>query len=216
MDLGTLTHRDTSWFYTLYEPNQWLSSEEDYEKSGGLIEWEKYDVLRSYVLGDFLICGKHWSEAEFACIPVHVEILDHWIWLVVDISLRSIVVYDSFKGRSSHNKLVDKKCSMVAKCLSHLLQAVDGLDGKLYFEHVSRPSSPQVKDRLMRGQDEGSWSSGDCGMFIIKYTEFLISDKPVSKVTAERMKYFHHKLACELYNHGLRKYKEYVETDRDE
>ncbi|PON76545.1 Ulp1 protease family, C-terminal catalytic domain containing protein [Trema orientale] len=252
---------------------------EDYEKSGGLIDWEKHDVLCSYVLGDFLLCSKHWSEAEFVYIPVHVEILDHWILLVVDISLRSIVIYDSLKGRPSHDELVDKKCSMVAKYLPHLLQAVGGFDGKLdiqkgiqplsfrlyesnpqqsnglvndvkltflkfsnklYLEHVSRPSSAQVKDRLTHGQSEGSWSRSritspmfkvkdnltfghvsldhgrDCDMFIIKYTEFLMSDKSVSKVTTERMEYFCHKLVCELYNHGLRKYEEYVETNRDE
>ncbi|PON68471.1 Ulp1 protease family, C-terminal catalytic domain containing protein [Trema orientale] len=164
-----------------------------------------------------------WEDYEKS---VHVEILDHWILLVVGISLRSIVIYDSFKGKPSHDELVDKKCSMVAKCLPYLLQAVGEFDGMLDVQKGTQPfsfrlceSNPQQSNGTFLISGQGSldaWSSGDCGIFIIKYAEFFMSDKPVSKVIAKRMEYFRHKLACELYHHGLRKYEEYAETDRDE
>ena len=53
-------------------------------------------------------------------------------------------------------------------------------------------------------------------MFVIKYVEFLLSDESVANVNAQKIKYFHHKLVCELYYHGLQKYEDYAEIDRKE
>ena len=50
---------------------------------------------------------------------------------------------------------------------------------------------------------------------MIKYTEFLIAEKSLSKVTAQRMSYFCIKMCLELYNYGLQKSIENAEIDND-
>ena len=42
-------------------------------------------------------------------------------------------------------------------------------------------------------------------MLAMKYAEFMMSNKLVTKVTTERVEYFRHKLACKLYYHTLQK-----------
>ncbi|POO00588.1 hypothetical protein TorRG33x02_036620 [Trema orientale] len=61
-------------------------------------------------------------------------------------------------------------------------------------------SGESVKETNQRNP---AFKDGDCGIFVIKYTEFLLSNEPVANVNAQRMEYFHHKLVCELYYYGL-------------
>eukprot|EP00261_Vitis_vinifera_P036700 XP_019077943.1 PREDICTED: sentrin-specific protease 1-like [Vitis vinifera] len=44
-----------------------------------------------------------------------------------------------------------------------------------------------------------SMSSGDCGMFLIKYTECLMHDHPFSSLTDVRIDWFREKMAIELF-----------------
>ncbi|RVW84216.1 hypothetical protein CK203_045269 [Vitis vinifera] len=43
-----------------------------------------------------------------------------------------------------------------------------------------------------------SMSNGDCGMFLIKYAEYLMHDDPLSSLTGSRIDWFREKMATEL------------------
>ena len=41
--------------------------------------------------------------------------------------------------------------------------------------------------------------SGDCGMFLIKFAEYLMHNHPMDTLTGERMDWFREKMAVELF-----------------
>ena len=57
--------------------------------------------------------------------------------------------------------------------------------------------------------------SGDCGIFVLKYVEFLMVGKPMSKVTPQRMSYFRKKMCLEPRNHTTLKAIANIRSDYD-
>ena len=57
------------------------------------------------------------------------------------------------------------------------------------------------------------FNSSDYEMFVIKNTEFLKVDQPISKLTKQQMEYFHKKIIFKLHSYGLKKVDENPESD---
>ncbi|PON43181.1 Ulp1 protease family, C-terminal catalytic domain containing protein [Trema orientale] len=119
--------------------------------------------------------------------------------------MRSVTVYDSLK--SDKDTRVKDKLEAVATFLPILLDSLsifterkdeNGL-APFKVEHCS--DNPQ--------QDNG----GNCGVFVIKYTEYLMHDYSILDVCQEKIDFFRRKLAFELYSHAMDKEEKELASD---
>jgi hypothetical protein len=55
--------------------------------------------------------------------------------------------------------------------------------------------------------------SGDCGVFTVKFAEFLASGVPITECTAGKMPFFRNKMAVELYSHAVFKGNDVYHSD---
>ena len=53
-----------------------------------------------------------------------IESLEHWVLLVLDLSIWIVTLYDTMRGSEEHNKEVDKYCEAI---LMFLLYVIDSL-----------------------------------------------------------------------------------------
>ncbi|PON71779.1 Ulp1 protease family, C-terminal catalytic domain containing protein [Trema orientale] len=73
--------------------------------------------------------------------------------------------------------------------------------GSALFKVEHCPDNPQ--------QD----NTGDCRVFVIKYTQYLMHGYAISEVTQDKMHFFRRKLTFELYSHAMDKEENQVVSD---
>ncbi|PON98858.1 Ulp1 protease family, C-terminal catalytic domain containing protein [Trema orientale] len=56
-------------------------------------------------------------------------------------------------------------------------------------------------------------NTGDCGVFVIKYAEYLMYGYAISEVTQDKMNFFRRKMTFELYSHAMDKKENEVVSD---
>ncbi|RVW41968.1 hypothetical protein CK203_091904 [Vitis vinifera] len=79
------------------------------------------------------------------------------------------------------------------KVLSRILHATS------YYEKSGDPKSEEQWDIERLHDVPQQEYDGDCGMFLIKYVEYLIHDHPFSSLTGASIDWFREKMATELF-----------------
>ncbi|PON90877.1 Ulp1 protease family, C-terminal catalytic domain containing protein [Trema orientale] len=237
LNFGTTATNQKSWLYVLHEPKQWLSDDKEFKNSGGKVDWDQQSALEKYILGGRLACSFSWTEVDQVYIPVNVETLKHWILLVLDISTRTITVYNSLKGDEDDDTIIREKIEPMATLLPILLDFL-GLFTERKDDYGSAPF--KVEHCLDNPQQDNTYvtyflflfclrivilvlilvfnfvlcnDSGDCGVFVIKYAEYLMHGYAISEVTQDKMHFFRRKLTFELYSHAMDKEENQVVSD---
>ena len=72
--------------------------------------WEKHDIVRNYLLGGQIWYDWPWVDVDYVYIPMNVESLQHWVLLILDLS----ILYDSMRGNEEHDTEVNKSCKAIA------------------------------------------------------------------------------------------------------
>ncbi|VFQ74844.1 unnamed protein product [Cuscuta campestris] len=147
--------------------------------------------LSSEVLGLARAYSRPWSECDFVYMPLNTS--DHWMLLVLEVEGRTIRVYDS-KGRKG------KSCRALneyMQCITELLLVLLDLLS-VYDEHSEGPMGKkkfniEVVDGCPQ-QDDGC----NCGMFMLKFAEYLMMDRKISDVHARDMEGYRVKMTTEL------------------
>ncbi|PON92465.1 Ulp1 protease family, C-terminal catalytic domain containing protein [Trema orientale] len=111
----SFTIKDT--YFANYAETAWKEFKNSREK----IDRDQQSALRKYVLGGPLACSFSWTEVNHVYIPVNAETLKLWILLVLDLSTRTIMVYNSLKGDEDNDSIIREKIEPVATLLSILL-----------------------------------------------------------------------------------------------
>ncbi|KAL8484476.1 hypothetical protein ACS0TY_026962 [Phlomoides rotata] len=143
--------------------------------------------LIRYVDGKSPELGKAWKGCRFLYIPCCVK--SHWIALRVDIQERKIEVYNSL-GRY----IIREKISIIENVLPKLICAK--LD-ETYGLQSLRSESIACPQQL---------NGFDCGMFTVKYIEFLLAGKDVSLIRPDYMREWRKKLQ-HIFFHNLLIYR---------
>ncbi|RAL42494.1 hypothetical protein DM860_011112 [Cuscuta australis] len=147
--------------------------------------------LTSEVKGLVREYSRPWSECDFVYMPLNTG--DHWVLLVLEVEGRTIRVYNS-KGRKGN---ACRSLSVYVQCLTELLPVLVDLLG-VYKEHSDGPMgkrkfSIDVVDGCPQ-QDDGC----SCGMFMLKFAEYLMMDRNISEVHSRDMEGYRVKMTTEL------------------
>ncbi|PON73074.1 Ulp1 protease family, C-terminal catalytic domain containing protein [Trema orientale] len=100
-------------YFANYVETAW----KEFKNSGEKVDWDQQSALQKYILGGCLACSFSWIEIDQVYIPVNVETLEHWILLVLDISTRTITVYNSSKGDKDDDTIIREKIEPMATLL---------------------------------------------------------------------------------------------------
>lgn len=140
-----------------------------------------YDNVRQWTQGCDIFSN------DMLLIPVHLELhpIGHWCMAIVDLRVKEIKYLDSLGGRN------DEGLKLVLRYLSQEM-----------LEKKKRPLDSEewhlVHDHNLPKQDNGF----DCGIFALKYADFLAQDAEI-KFSQADMPRFRHTMMYELLNSSL-------------
>ncbi|KAL6334350.1 hypothetical protein AAG906_014751 [Vitis piasezkii] len=141
-----------------------------------MFQMQADDILVDYVNGLHLIPSMKWSKVDIVYVPIN----------------RRIFVYDSLIGINSDNRLKGAIIPL-AKVLLRIFHATS------YHGKNGDPKSEEQWDIERLHDVPQQEYDGDCGMFLIKYAEYLMHDHPFNSLTDARIGWFREKMAIELF-----------------
>ncbi|CAH9088411.1 unnamed protein product, partial [Cuscuta epithymum] len=130
-------------------------------------------------------------------MPLNIAM--HWILLVLDINGKRIKVYDSLKRRGDSLSSI----RVFIPCLENFLPKVMerlGVYDKRPEAHIGKGKIRIEMVRNCPQQEDG----GNCGMFIIKFAQFLMMGREVTEVSNQDMEMYRHKMMTELLMYASR------------
>ncbi|KAF3443247.1 hypothetical protein FNV43_RR12929 [Rhamnella rubrinervis] len=185
--------------YTKYLKEQSEHGEED--ELSDTADWEKEmkdSPFDMYALGTLPIGSKSWLEVDYVYVPVNNN-NKHWLAAKVDIRNRTITLYDPNNAMSQ-----DEFQCRNAKCLSILfpyLLMVHGyydLYPELKVEGNSNLEPFDIKRELATNVPQQK-VSGDCGIYIIKYIEYMVAKRQFDFYNTNAI-FFREKLAVDIFH----------------
>ncbi|VFQ81952.1 unnamed protein product [Cuscuta campestris] len=147
--------------------------------------------LTSEVKGLAREYARPWSECDFVYMPLNTG--DHWLLLVLEVEGRTIRVYDS-KGKKGK---ICRALNTYVQCITELLPVLlDMLN--VYDEHSD---GPMGKRKFCIKAVDGCPQQNDgcnCGMFMLKFSEYLMMDRDIIEVHSRDMEAYRVKITTEL------------------
>ncbi|KAL8506721.1 hypothetical protein ACS0TY_017571 [Phlomoides rotata] len=140
--------------------------------------------LVRYVDGESPELGKAWKGCRFLYIPCCFK--SHWIALRVDIQERKIEVYNSMRRVINREKISVIE-NVLPKLICVKLDKTYGLQS-LSIESIACPQQ---------------LNEFDCGMFTVKFIEFLLAGKDVSLIRPDYMREWRKKLAANIFSQSF-------------
>ncbi|CAB4303744.1 unnamed protein product [Prunus armeniaca] len=145
--------------------------------------------LLGMVKGEGPKLAKSWSSVNRVCLPFNLQRQKHWVLLVVDVKECEIRAYDS-KVDLCRTQAIQRVVQPVAKMLPRFLKESryigDGLLLKTKWPVIRVMDAPQQV------------GGGPCGMYILKYYEFLTLNVDLAKISHDAMPFYRLKLAVQL------------------
>ena len=120
---------------------------------------------------------------------------NHWILAEVDFVEKKIIVYDSKKSFIRSGKKFIKFMELLSTLLPLLLHAIDFFSKRPEIHH-REDMTPWVVERC---ENVPQQEKSDCGVFVIKFAEYLIHGESIDTVQAEKAKYFRQQLCLNLW-----------------
>ncbi|XP_022895423.1 uncharacterized protein LOC111409629 [Olea europaea var. sylvestris] len=143
--------------------------------------------LVDYVEGASPVLGKHWSNCKFLYVPYCVP-GSHWFALKIDLTERTIYIYDSLPKHI--------RAAQLAECMKPI-QVVIPL---LIKEHIAREEKFSTSMfRYQRVVVPEQTNGSDCGLFTVKFIEFLQAQLNMDLIRPEYMSIWRNKLAAEIF-----------------
>ncbi|PON50276.1 Ulp1 protease family, C-terminal catalytic domain containing protein [Trema orientale] len=173
--------------------------------------WDEkpHSILLQYAKGKRIAVGKKWTLLDSIYVPAFITQLEHWVLVEIDLPTQKIKVYDSIGG-TAHKLKVKSEITAYKIVIPNLLAAANFYEerieikqGDFEIEFVEDMFVLYFKNR------------SDCGMFVIKWAEALMTNVSTGEVTQEKMIFFRQKLATELYHWGIDKKKRNYRTDSE-
>ncbi|VFQ60320.1 unnamed protein product [Cuscuta campestris] len=189
--LDGFTVDSKTWLYELFSNTEWLSSTgRQYELLQMYTKTTPYFLQRLYTHQEMVNVGKAKKEGVMDNLNLTSN---HSVLLVLEVEGRTIRVYDS-KGKRGK---VCRSLNGYGQCVTELLPVLLDLLG-VYGEHTDGPMgnrkfSINIIDRCPQ-QDDGC----NCGMFMLKFAEYLMMDRHISEVHSRDMEAYRVKMTTEL------------------
>ncbi|XP_021808599.1 ubiquitin-like-specific protease ESD4 [Prunus avium] len=198
MDLHLLRERHNK--FGKWEGSDWMILDTTFQKCAALDytqmksfmgkdERQHNNGLVGMVKGEGHKLAKSWSSVNQVFLPFNLQRQKHWILLVIDLKECEIRAYDS-KVDLYRTQAIQRAVQPVGKILPRLLHEAgyigDGLLRKREWPVIRILDAPQHV------------GGGDCGMYILKYCEFLTSNVDLANISHHAMPLYRLKLAVQL------------------
>ena len=85
---------------------------------------------------------------DYVYFSCHNHPLEHWFLLVLDINIRTLMLYDSMKGNGSHDIEVHKTIKPMVKFLPHVLDVYKCFQGEIKSSGGNAPLRLKVCDKF--------------------------------------------------------------------
>ncbi|XP_034698995.1 uncharacterized protein LOC117924483 isoform X3 [Vitis riparia] len=159
--------------------------------------WNKYilpkdDILIDYAMGLYPKPSLKWSEVDVIYVPINLR-NTHWVLGVVHLRSRKIYIYDSLKSINKPNGL-KTLITPLAMLLPRILSAIK------YYEENGDPKGDKGWDIEILNNIPQQTKDGDCGMFLIKFVEYLMHNHPMDTLIGERMDWFREKIQWSYFS----------------
>ncbi|XP_024160257.1 sentrin-specific protease 2-like isoform X2 [Rosa chinensis] len=167
------------WLEDLMTPGVWLSDTgwmsgrwTSFQNNPNSYEWDS-DIM-GYPLGKSPQFTRLWSEVDCLYIPVNVT-NQHWVAVCVDLMRRKFTIYDSMLSANRDEFICDLLNPIATMFPSLLIQS-----GFYKMRPELSPlNTPFQVVRLAENIPQQS-ESGDCGVFVLKFVEYLSSGQQLS------------------------------------
>ncbi|PON36227.1 Ulp1 protease family, C-terminal catalytic domain containing protein [Trema orientale] len=158
------------------------------------------------VYGGVVDFGRPWKDVDYVYIPSIVKEIQHWILLQISFQQRTIFVYDSMGG-AAHKKKILKVVAPYAMFIPQLLSQTNFFDERKDV----KPGYNDFDIHIVK-DIEIQQNGGDCGPFVIKRAEALMTDQHLSIVTQKKMKLYRRNMAVEFYTWGQLKFNKVFDS----
>ncbi|XP_047314014.1 uncharacterized protein LOC124917700 [Impatiens glandulifera] len=205
IDAGCFILRRRAWVYPkTYKKNFfigdcWLHTRFTAEYAAFKKSRIEFDIENffEYFLGDESNYMNSWKVCDDIYIPLNIKDV-HWILCVVRLQQWRVDVYDCDPGCYANlDEFVLPMCQMIPVIFDKALP----LEDKQRFPLLN-PDSVLPYTRRPESEVPKATKSGDCGVFVLMYIEYLTAGLNLSEVTSNEMKAWREKWAVRLF-HGL-------------
>ncbi|XP_047320598.1 uncharacterized protein LOC124924629 [Impatiens glandulifera] len=205
IDAGCFILRRRAWVYPkTYKKNFfigdcWLHTRFTAEYAAFKKSHIEFDIetFFEYFLGDESNYRNSWKVCDDIYIPLNIKDV-HWILCVVRLQQWRVDVYDCDPGCYANlDEFVLPMCQMIPVIFDKALPFED----KQRFPLLN-PDSVLPYTRLPESEVPKATKSGDCGVFVLMYIEYLTAGLNLAEVTSNEMKVWREKWAVRLF-HGL-------------
>ncbi|PON38940.1 Ulp1 protease family, C-terminal catalytic domain containing protein [Parasponia andersonii] len=203
----------TDWLFQVILNARYPQFKKDPEK----FSWDKEVFIQKTLRGIEPSHSLPWIDVETIYIPLNI-VRKHWVLLVLDLRRWTLHAYDSYRA-AKHDKEVMLACCPIAEMVPCILKSVGFFGARKDIKEATSPLDVELVDGVPQ-QDNG----GDRGMFMLKFTEFMMQNTSLNTCTQDKMPFFWNKMATELYAHGkkmttwvfvtLRSMVGFIELDR--
>ncbi|RVW57840.1 hypothetical protein CK203_114817 [Vitis vinifera] len=176
--------KSSSFFPKVYHSGYyvWQNAQARWIKHGK--KWNQFKLPENDILIDDAnglqpLYSVKWPDVNIVYVPINVR-SSHWVLGVVHLHRRIIYVYDSLMDINNNARL-QVAIKPLAKLLPHILNAIAYYGFHALTLIICVPCN------------------GDCGMFVIKYVEYLMHNHPLKSLTSAGMDWFQEKMAAELF-----------------
>ncbi|XP_050369160.1 uncharacterized protein LOC126787285 isoform X2 [Argentina anserina] len=154
-------------------------------------EWDS-DIL-DYPLGKSPQFTRQWSEVDYLYIPVNISD-QHWVAVRVDLMRRKFTIYDSMQSASRDEFICDLLNPLATMFPSLLIQSG-------FYEMRPELSPLNTPFQVVRQAESipQQSESGDCGVFMLKFVEYLSSGQQLICFKDKDIPAFRERMAFRLF-----------------
>ncbi|XP_062088926.1 uncharacterized protein LOC133795493 [Humulus lupulus] len=171
--------------------------------------WEKkpYAYLLNCANGKKMRIPTPWINVDFIYNPVYIRDMYHWVLVEIVLKSKKIKIYDSMAGKG-HKKNVMTVVTAYSMMIPMLLQSIN------FYKEMKNIEEGDFDMEFVEDL-EVQQNGFDCGMFVIKRAEALMSNNSLKDITNQKMRFFREKLAMELYAWGKEKQRRNTDSDTE-
>ncbi|CAH9085630.1 unnamed protein product [Cuscuta epithymum] len=158
-------------------------------------------IIADDILGIAYPFDRSWAQSDFVYIPLNTG--NHWVLLVLEVKERKIRIYNSNSRRADSLREIRPYVHSIEWFLPKIMD-MHGVYQDIGHEPMNEKKIELEAVEDCPQQDDG----GNCGMYVLKFAEFLMMGMDIKEVASLDMSMYRQKMATELFLYNAKRTKE--------
>ncbi|KAL0556971.1 hypothetical protein IC582_005489 [Cucumis melo] len=155
-------------------------------------DWDEEYRLVDYVVGSKEDFQDPWASVDYVYSPFNVH-GNHWVLLCLDLVSCQVKVWDSLPSLTTAEEMTNILLP-IRQLVSKLLDSTGFFDRRGRSSTYKEPCPVVIVDSIPLQRN-----NSDCGVFTIKYFEYIAAGVGLDTLCQENMSYFRKQLAFQLW-----------------